>query len=102
MSKNSLATISPVLLCGSVAAMLGLSSPALARGGGHHHGECGEHHLAYECGYPSYRVWHHRGHDERYFEGHHRSEYPQNIQYLGGPERAPLPPDASQVPVEPK
>ena len=102
MSKNSLATITSVLLCGSVAAMLALSSPALARGGGHHHGECGEHHIAYECGYPSYRVWHHRGHHERYFENHHRSEYPQDIQYLQGPERAPLPPDASQAPSEPK
>src|SRR5258708_17515361 len=35
-------------------------------------------------------------------EKHHRSEYPQDIQYLRGPERAPLPPDASQAPVEPK
>jgi hypothetical protein len=99
MSKNSLATITPVLLYGSVAAMLALSSPALARGGGHHHGECGEHHIAYECGY---RAWHHRGHHQRYFENHHRSEHPQDIQYLRGPERAPLPPDASQAPVEPK
>jgi hypothetical protein len=53
MSKNSLATITPVLLCGSVAAMFALSSPAVARGGGHHHGECGEHHIAYECGIPT-------------------------------------------------
>ena len=83
MSKNSLATITPVLLCGSVAAVLGLSSPALARGGGHHHGECGEHHIAYECGYPNYKVWHHRGHDERYFEDHHHSGY-RNIKYLQG------------------
>jgi hypothetical protein len=101
MSKDSLATITPVLLCGSVAAMLGLSSPALARGGGHHHGECGEHHIAYECGYPSYKVWHHRGHDERYFEDHHHSGY-RNIKYLQGPERPPLPADAPAPPVEPK
>jgi hypothetical protein len=102
MLKNRLAPITPVLLCGSVAAVLALSSPAVARGGGHHHGECGEHHTAYECGYPNYKLWHHRGHHERYFENHHRSEYPQDIQYLRGPERAPLPPDASQAPSEPK
>lgn len=102
MSKNNLVTIVPVLLCGSVAAMLGLSSPALARGGGHHHGECGEHHTVYGCGYPNYKAWHHRGHHERYFEGHHRSEYSRDIQYLPDAERAPLRPDAAQAPVEPK
>jgi len=102
MSKNSLVTIVPVLLSGSVAAMLGLSLPALARGGGHHHGECGEHHTAYGCGYPNYKVWHHRGHHERYFGYHHRSEYPRDIQYLPDTERAPLLPDAAQAPVEPK
>jgi hypothetical protein len=89
MSKNSLVTITPVLLCGSVAAMLALSSPAVARGGGHHHGECGEHHIAYECGHPNYKVWHHRGHDERYFEDHHRSEYPRETFNTCGALSAP-------------
>ena len=73
MSTNSFATITITLLCGSTAAVLGLSSPAIARGGGHHHGECGEHHIAYECGHLYYAVPHHRGH--HYFEDHHRSEY---------------------------
>src|SRR5262249_45697174 len=79
-----------------------LSSPAVARGGGHHHGECGEHHVAYECGNPNYKEWHHPGHGEHYFEDHHPSPSPRKIQYLRGPGRAPIPPDPPQAPAQPK
>src|SRR5262249_7225617 len=100
MSTNSFATITTTLLCGSTAAVLALSSPAIARGGGHHHGECGEHHMAYGCGYSDYAVHHHLGH--HYFEDHHGSEYPQAVPYVRAPERTPPAPDVSQGPAEPK
>jgi hypothetical protein len=102
MSKNSLATIRPVLLCRSVAALLVLSSPAVARGGGHHNGVCGEHHGGYDCGNFNYTVHHHRGHHEHHFQDHHRSEYQRDNRYFGRPERDPFPPDSSQGDVAPK
>jgi hypothetical protein len=80
MSMNAPMTISMVLLNGAIAAMIGLSSPALARGGGHHHGECGEHGGARGCGYAEHEA-HHHGYHGRQFEDHHHLGYPEGIGY---------------------
>ena len=72
MSMHGPMTTSMVLLNGAIAAMIALSSPAMARGGGHHHGECGEHGRARDCGYG-------HGHHARYFEDHHHLGYPGGI-----------------------
>jgi hypothetical protein len=101
MLTNSFAQITTVLLSGSLAVMLALTSPAAARGGGHHHGECGEHHVGYDCG-NLYTGHHHRRQHEHYFEDHHRSEYLRDIRYIRQPERMPLAPDASTGSAEPK
>jgi hypothetical protein len=82
MSMNRPITISMVLLNGAVAAMIALSSPALARGGGHHHGECGEHGSARDCGYGEHEA-HHHGQHGRYFEDRHHLGYPGGTVYPG-------------------
>jgi hypothetical protein len=80
MSMNGPMTISMVLLNGAIAAMIALSSPAVARGGEHHHGECGEHGRAHDCGYVEHEA-HGHGHHGRYFEDHHHLGYPGGIVY---------------------
>jgi len=60
-----------VCLTGAVAAAITLASPVMARGGGHHHGECGEHHGSYEC-HNWYEGHHHRDDRRPYFENYHR------------------------------
>jgi hypothetical protein len=59
-----------------------MTSPALARGGGHHHGECGEHHgrYAYACSVLRYEEHHHGGRGRHHFEGY---------RYRGRPELGP-------------
>src|SRR6476646_10101043 len=51
MLKNGPTITATVLLSGAAAAMIALSSPAFARGGGHHQGECGERYSGHECGH---------------------------------------------------
>ena len=80
MSMNGPVTISMALLNGAIAAVIGLSSPALARGGGHHHGECGEHGASHGCGYAEHEA-HHHGYRGRQFEDHHQWGYPGGIGY---------------------
>lgn len=82
MSTNTPLNISMVLLSGAVIAMIALSSPALARGGGHHQGECGEHRSAGACGYVEHEA-HPRGDHGHLFEDHHRLGYPGSIVYPG-------------------
>jgi len=84
MSKNTPATIiATVSLSAAVAAMIALSSPVLARGGGRHHGECGEHRGAHECGHFEYDDHHHRGGGGRHFEHHRHFGYEPGDDYSG-------------------
>jgi len=73
MSKNLPTTITMPVFSAAVAALFAFSTPALARHGGHHHGECGEH--GYRCGYFEHEGHHHGGHHEHHFEPYHRSRH---------------------------
>jgi hypothetical protein len=64
MLKNGPTITATVLLSGAAAAMIALSSPAFARGGGHHQGEC-ERYSGHECGHFDHGEHHLRGNHER-------------------------------------
>jgi hypothetical protein len=81
MLKNGPTITATVLLSGAAAAMIALSSPAFARGGGHHQGECGERYSGHECGHFEHGEHHLRGNHERPFEDYHRSGYQPGIEY---------------------
>ena len=81
MSMNRSSTITAVALSGAVTVMIASSFPTLARGGGHHHGECGEH--GYGCGYFEHEAHHHRGHHGRHFEDHDHSGSRRGVDDLG-------------------
>jgi len=84
MSKKTPATImATVSLSAVVAAMIAFSSPVLAHGGGRHHGECGEHRSAHECGHPEFGDHHHRGGGGRHFEHHRHFGYQPGDDYSG-------------------
>jgi hypothetical protein len=58
-------------VCLGVCFVGAMTAPALARGGGHHHGECGEHHgRYYACSGPRYEEQHHGGRGRHHFEGY--------------------------------
>jgi hypothetical protein len=91
MSMQRTPSIRTMLLSGAVTAAVAFASPALARGGGHHHGECGEHHGGDRCSYSDHEFGHHggRGHSEGYHDGNQQDA--RDLSDGNGP-RAPLPP----------
>jgi hypothetical protein len=66
-------TIRAAMVCVGVCfgGAMAMTSPALAHGGGHHHGGCGEHHgRYYACSGPRYEEQHHGGRGRHHFEGY--------------------------------
>ena len=99
MLKNGPTITATVLLSGAAAAMIALSSPAFARGGGHHQGEC-ERYSGHECGHFDHGEHHLRGNHERPFEDYHHSGYQPGIEYpsyqRGGPSSSGVSPASGQ------
>jgi len=88
MSMNRSSFVATAFLSEAVAAVVALSSPALAHGGGRHYRGCGEH---YGCGYSGYGSYH--GHGGRHFEDHHgyrrALDYPDDPKDAGQPGPSP-------------